>query len=100
MGGGDRRVRARGRSARAAHALRAGRETTNDLLVLRSDVYALTHDGRLEAVAPPPFVDLDPEHFGRLADFEQQFPDGPPSLAGCERFVVRGDASFAPSAAA
>ena len=52
-------------------------------------------DGRLEAVAPPPFVDLDPEHFGNLADFERRFPDGPPSLAGCERFVVRGNASFA-----
>jgi UDP-N-acetylglucosamine pyrophosphorylase len=70
-------------------------KTTNDLLVLRSDVYALRPDGRLEAVAPPPFVDLDPEHFGRLADFERRFPDGPPSLAGCERFVVRGSASFA-----
>jgi UTP--glucose-1-phosphate uridylyltransferase len=70
-------------------------KTTNDLLVLRSDVYALADDGRLETVAPPPFVDLDPEHFGRLADFERRFPDGPPSLAGCERFVVRGSASFA-----
>ena len=70
-------------------------KTTNDLLVLRSDVYALADDGRLEAVAPLPFVDLDPEHFGRLADFERRFPDGPPSLAGCERFVVRGSASFA-----
>ena len=46
-------------------------------------------------MAPPPFVDLDPEHFGRLADFERRFPDGPPSLAGCERFVVRGSATFA-----
>jgi UTP--glucose-1-phosphate uridylyltransferase len=70
-------------------------KTTNDLLVLRSDVYALADDGRLEAVAPPPFVDLDPEHFGSLADFERRFPDGPPSLAGCERFVVHGSASFA-----
>ena len=70
-------------------------KTTNDLLVLRSDVYALGDDGRLDAVAPPPFVDLDPAHFGRLADFERRFPDGPPSLAGCERFVVRGSASFA-----
>jgi UTP--glucose-1-phosphate uridylyltransferase len=64
-------------------------KTTNDLLVLRSDVYALGDDGRLEAVAPPPFVDLDPERFGRLADFERRFPHGPPLLAGCERFVVR-----------
>jgi UTP--glucose-1-phosphate uridylyltransferase len=70
-------------------------KTTNDLLVLRSDVYTLADDGRLEAVAQPPFVDLDPEHFGRLADFERRFPHGPPSLAGCERFVVRGSASFA-----
>jgi hypothetical protein len=40
-------------------------------------------------VARPPFVDLDPERFGRLADFERRFPHGPPLLAGCERFVVR-----------
>jgi UTP--glucose-1-phosphate uridylyltransferase len=64
-------------------------KTTNDLLVLRSDVYRLEADGRLSAVAQPPFVDLDPERFGRLADFERRFPHGPPLLAGCERFVVR-----------
>ena len=45
-------------------------------------------DGRLEAVAPPPFVDLDPEHFGRLADFERRFPDGPP-FAGRLRALRR-----------
>ena len=73
-------------------------KTTNDLLVLRSDVYALADDARVE-LAPkcggrPPFVDLDPDHYRRIADFEARFPAGPPSLVACERLVVRGDVTF------
>jgi UTP--glucose-1-phosphate uridylyltransferase len=70
-------------------------KTTDDLLVLRSDVYRLTDDGRVERVAAEePFVALDGEHFGTLADFDARFPAGPPSLIRCERFVVRGDVTF------
>ncbi|MDQ6915714.1 MAG: UTP--glucose-1-phosphate uridylyltransferase [Actinomycetota bacterium] len=87
-----------------AQALRVSRErfapvkTTNDLLALRSDCYALTEDARL-AVSPlrtrgPLFVDLDPDHYKRLADFDARFPAGPPSLVECDRFVVRGDVRF------
>jgi UTP--glucose-1-phosphate uridylyltransferase len=39
-------------------------------------------------------VALDPAYFGALADFDARFPAGPPSLAGAERFVVRGDVTF------
>jgi UTP--glucose-1-phosphate uridylyltransferase len=71
---------------------------TNDLLVLRSDAYALTDQAHVQPVpagrAAPPFVDLDQEHFKRLDDFESRFPFGPPSLVGAERFAVRGDVSF------
>jgi UTP--glucose-1-phosphate uridylyltransferase len=87
-----------------ARALRVGRErfapvkTTNELLAVRSDCYELTDDCRLRLSprrgADPPFVDLDPEHFRLLADFEARFPAGPPSLVACERFVVRGDVTF------
>ena len=41
-----------------------------------------------------PIVTLDPDHFKLLRDFEDRFPDGPPSLAECERFEVEGDVRF------
>jgi UTP--glucose-1-phosphate uridylyltransferase len=71
---------------------------TNDLLVVRSDAYSLEEDWTL-ALAPgrqgrPPHVELDPNRFRLLADFEERFPAGPPSLAGCERLTVTGDVSF------
>jgi UTP--glucose-1-phosphate uridylyltransferase len=73
-------------------------KTTDDLLVLRSDAYALTADWRVEpSVAgreAPPFVALDPAHHRMLVDFEERFPHGPPSLAACDRLVVRGDVEF------
>jgi UTP--glucose-1-phosphate uridylyltransferase len=69
-------------------------KTTDDLLVLRSDVYRLDDDARVVRDGEEPFVELDPAHFKTVAEFERRFPAGPPSLAGCERFVVRGDVTF------
>jgi UTP--glucose-1-phosphate uridylyltransferase len=69
-------------------------KTTDDLLVLRSDVYRLTDDARVERDGDEPFVALDPEYFATIADFDARFPAGPPSLAGAERFVVHGDVTF------
>ena len=73
-------------------------KTTDDLLVLRSDVYRLTDDARLERsperTGDEPYVALDPEHFARLSAFDARFPHGPPSLVHCDRFVVRGDVTF------
>jgi UTP--glucose-1-phosphate uridylyltransferase len=70
-------------------------KTTDDLLVLRSDVYRLTEDARVERTRDDePFVELDPEHFAALSAFDARFPAGPPSLRACERFVVRGDVTF------
>src|SRR3954447_19503782 len=87
-----------------ARALRIPRErftpvkTTNDLLALRSDAYEVTEDGRV-ILAParrgsPPDVDLDPDHFKLVGDFEPRFPSGAPSLRDARRFVVRGDVTF------
>jgi UTP--glucose-1-phosphate uridylyltransferase len=88
-----------------AAALRVPRErfapvkTTNDLLVVRSDVYVLTSDAHV-VVSPErelpelPLVDLDPEHFKLLRDFEARLPAGPPSLLECERLTVKGDVRF------
>lgn len=69
-------------------------KTTNDLLVLRSDVYDLDDNGCLQGESDEPYVDLDPEYFSMLSDFDERFAGGPPSLVGARRFEVRGDASF------
>jgi UTP--glucose-1-phosphate uridylyltransferase len=70
-------------------------KTTDDLLVLRSDAYVLGEGARVELAAPAlPFVALDPKRFKLLADFDERFPAGPPSLVACERLTVRGDVVF------
>jgi len=73
-------------------------KTTDDLLVLRSDVYTLSED---TVVAPVPerannlpYVELDSKFYKLLDDFEQRFPEGPPSLREAERLVVHGDVTF------
>ena len=69
-------------------------KTTNDLLVLRSDVYAVEADARVVPTAETPFVDLDDAHFKLLGDFDARFPFGAPSLRRCRRLTVRGDVAF------
>jgi UTP--glucose-1-phosphate uridylyltransferase len=74
-------------------------KTTNDLLVLRSDVYEIDEFNRVgvaaaRPMADVPFVDLDPAHYKLMADFDARFPAGPPSLVHAQRFVVRGDVTF------
>lgn len=69
-------------------------KTTNDLLVLRSDVYTQNEDGTLAAAAPAPFVDLDRAHYALVADFDARFAAGPPSLVLAEELTVQGDWSF------
>ena len=87
-----------------ARALRVPRDrfspvkTTNDLLALRSDAYEVGSDGRVVLVAErngsPPDVDLDPDHFKLVADFEPRVAAGAPSLREAQRLVVRGDVTF------
>jgi UTP--glucose-1-phosphate uridylyltransferase len=73
-------------------------KSTDDLLVLRSDVYTLTDDSRVEPrperAENLPFVELDPSFYKLLDEFEARFPVGPPSLVHAERFLVRGDVTF------
>nr|MBA3327221.1 UTP--glucose-1-phosphate uridylyltransferase [Solirubrobacterales bacterium] len=88
-----------------SQAIRVPRErfapvkTTNDLLALRSDAYVLGEDGVI-GLAPErgndgaPLVDLDPQHFRLVGDFDERFPAGPPSLVDCERLTVTGDVTF------
>ena len=73
-------------------------KTTDDLLVLRSDVYTLSDDLVVSAVPERvgnlPYVELDSDFYKLLDDFERRFPDGPPSLREAERLVVHGDVTF------
>ncbi|MGZ4356461.1 MAG: UTP--glucose-1-phosphate uridylyltransferase [Gaiellaceae bacterium] len=87
-----------------ARALRVPRrrfapvKTTDDLLVVRSDVYVLTDEARLELAAERgntrPIVDLDKRFYKLLRDFDARFPMGPPSLVPCDRLTVVGDVAF------
>jgi UTP--glucose-1-phosphate uridylyltransferase len=85
--------------ARAVHVPRsrfAPVKTTDDLLVVRSDAYELTSDGRMRPTfdGPGPVVTLDKAFFKLLPGFEQRFPAGAPSLRRCRGFEVDGDVTF------
>ncbi len=70
-------------------------KTTNELLLLRSDRFAL--DDAYEIVEttdrPEPLVDLD-SHYTLVGDFDARFPQGAPSLVDCASLTVRADATF------
>ena len=85
-----------------AQVLRVGRDrflpvkTCDDLLRLRSDIYALDEGFGLVQVsdAPPALVQLDARFYKLIADFEARFAAGPPSLRACSRLQVKGDLAF------
>jgi len=74
----------------------------NDLLAVRSDGYVLSESGSL-TVNPerrrrgrPAVIeiDLDPDFYKKIDQFDQRFPAGPPSLVDCESLTVEGDVVF------
>ena len=70
-------------------------KTTDDLLVLRSDVYDLGKDFVLDQAGDKvPYVSLDGEFYRLVGDFDKRFPDGAPSLREAESFTVDGDWTF------
>ncbi|GAA1138086.1 UTP--glucose-1-phosphate uridylyltransferase [Nocardioides aquiterrae] len=70
-------------------------KTTNDLLVLRSDVYDLGGDFVLDqASAEIPFVDLDGSYYKLVGEFDKRFPEGAPSLKKASSLKVAGDWTF------
>ncbi len=70
-------------------------KTTNDLLLVRSDVYEVDDDGLLQQVPERAcVVDLDPRYYKRIADFEARFPHGVPSIREASSLTVRGDWTF------
>ncbi len=74
-------------------------KTTDDLLVLRSDVYEVSDESAVEPVPDRagslPYVELDKRFYRLIDEFERRFPAGPPSLREAERLVVHGDVTFA-----
>lgn len=62
-----------------------------DLLLLRSDAFALNEEGRLiDRCSMRPIVSLDDEYFARFEDFSARVPDVP-SLVNSRSLTVRGD---------
>ena len=54
-------------------------KTTDDLLVLRSDVYEIGGDFVLDQVAAQiPYVDLDDDYYKVVGEFDKRFPEGAP----------------------
>lgn len=75
-------------------------KTCSDLLALRSDIYTLDEQARLQKNpegGPGEIVISLDERFYKLIDaFEARFPEPVPSLVGCERLSVEGDIRFEP----
>jgi UTP--glucose-1-phosphate uridylyltransferase len=70
-------------------------KTTNDLLVLRSDVYDIGDNFVLDQVADVvPFIDLDGDYYKYVANFDERFPEGAPSLRKAASLTVNGDWTF------
>ena len=70
-------------------------KTTNDLLLVRSDVYELDEDGLLQMVPERACtVDLDSRYFKTISDFESRFPRGVPSIRQAESLTVEGEWTF------
>jgi UTP--glucose-1-phosphate uridylyltransferase len=73
-------------------------KTTDDLLVLRSDVYTLSDEMAVEPIPERaddmPYVELDSGFYKIIDGFEARFPAGPPSLREAERLIVKGDVTF------
>lgn len=73
-------------------------KTTNDLLLLRSDVYDVADDFTVRARTTPPLVDLDNRFYKTIAGFDARIPEAP-SLVEAVSLTVRGDWTFGPDVA-
>ncbi len=72
-------------------------KTTNDLLVLRSDVYDIGRDFVLDQTSDViPFVDLDGDVYRYVGEFDKRFPEGAPSMKDATELTVEGDWTFGP----
>jgi UTP--glucose-1-phosphate uridylyltransferase len=65
-------------------------KTTNDLMLVRSDVYRLDGDYRLSAYVDAPYIDLDSSYYKTVTDYDARI-ESTPSLAGARSLTIRGD---------
>ena len=70
-------------------------KTTNELTLVRSDLFRFEPDWRVAATTerPDPLIDLSSE-FAFVDDLERLFPAGVPSLRECDSLRVRGAVTF------
>ena len=70
-------------------------KTCNDLLALRSDIFAMDSDyllrQRAERTRGTITIELDNRFYKLIDDFEARFPSDVPSLIDCARFSITGD---------
>ena len=73
-------------------------KTTNELLLVRSDIFELDEHANVVSVIdhPEPFVDLDEWYYKLVPDFDERFRDGVPSLKAATSLRVDGDVHFGP----
>lgn len=71
-------------------------KTTNELLLLRSDVYSLTAEGKLIAKTDhTPEISLDSSYYKLVDEFNRRIPSAP-SLRKARSLKVKGDWTFEP----
>jgi UTP--glucose-1-phosphate uridylyltransferase len=70
----------------------------SDLMIVRSDCFRLNEQYQLELnphnKTGCPLINLDPQFYGRIDQFEARFPAGVPSLLACEQLTIKGDIRF------
>ena len=68
-------------------------KTTNELLLLRSDVYDLDGGHLVAQTDASPEIDLDSRYYKKVDEFAERFPEAP-SLKQATRLRVEGDWTF------
>ncbi len=73
-------------------------KTTSDLLTVMSDCFVLSDMKTIipnkQRTKPIPDVQLDPEYYKKIDQFEKRFPHGVPSLIDCDYLEIKGDIAF------
>lgn len=70
-------------------------KTTNELLLVRSDLYELDAASRVVSLIDheEPFIDLSSD-FRFISDFDERFPHGVPSISDARSLVIDGHVTF------
>jgi UTP--glucose-1-phosphate uridylyltransferase len=69
----------------------------SDLLLVRSDYFLFSEDRLLlnpDRRSDRVKINLDPNYYGKIDDFDERFSEGVPSLTECESLLIEGDVRF------